>query len=291
LRLQAIGNDLIKLLGARSVHPVGACVGGFYQAPDPNQVTLLIQKLETALADAYALLKFLSTLPKKHNTQEFMCVSLSHPNEYPMNEGRIVSDAGLDISANEFENHFEEFQVPYSTALHCKLNQSSYLVGPLSRVNNNFSKLPDELKKIAQDLGFNFPSKNMFDSIAARALEIYYAIYEAKQILMNYALPKASTVKVTARAGNSAWATEAPRGLLWKRYEIDENGLVKHARIVPPTSQNQMRIEEDLNYSLTQFGLTHSDQDLRAYAEMLIRNYDPCISCSTHFLDLRVERL
>ncbi|AHE68017.1 Ni/Fe hydrogenase subunit alpha [Legionella oakridgensis] len=290
LRLQALGNDLISLFGGRSVHPVGACLGGFYKAPLLRQVQELLVKVENRLADGKALLQWVASLPLANNAHEFMSVSLRHTDEYPMNEGNIVATNGLNIPIECFDEHFKELQVPYSTALHCLLHGQPYLVGPLARVNLNFDHLPEEIKQIVQEAGIHFPSQNMYHSIVARAVEIYYCIQEAQRILQHYAYPTSSRLAIQRREGVGYGCTEAPRGLLWHSYQLDENGFVKTARIVPPTSQNQARIEEDLRLSLQQFGLSKEDDVLRAYSEMIIRNYDPCISCSTHFLTLKVAR-
>lgn len=290
LRLQSVGNALIKLFGQRSVHPVGACVGGFFQAPSQKEVESILKKLQACINDAEELIKWTASLPFLDNTHDFICVSLRHPQEYPMNEGNIVSDKGLNITTDEFENYFKEFQVPYSNALHCTLQNKSYLVGPLARFNNNCDHLPKKIQNLIGKIGIKFPSKNMHHSIIARAIEIYYGILEAIRILKNYTLPKSSKGDINPKAGIGFACTEAPRGILWQRYEMDANGLVKSAKIVPPTSQNQARIEEDLKISLTQYGLNKDERELRFYSEKLIRNYDPCISCSTHFLDLRINR-
>lgn len=289
-RLQAMGNEIITLLGARSVQPVGACVGGFFNAPSISKINPVLDHLKNALQDAEELLRWLATFPMQDNTHDFICVALRHPHEYPLNEGRIVSDAGLDIAIDAFEQHFKEFQVPYSNALHCTLGGKSYLAGPLSRVNLNYDHLPKIICKLVEELKFEFPSKNMFHSIIARAIEIYYCLLEAIRILKNYHYPEKTSAEITPRAGIGFGCTEAPRGLLWHRYELDDKGMVKSVKIAAPTSQNQKRIEEDLQFSLGKFGLNRSDDELRAHSEMIIRNYDPCISCSTHFLDLRVER-
>ncbi|VEG90226.1 Ni/Fe hydrogenase subunit alpha [Legionella spiritensis] len=290
LRLQSLGNELIRLLGGRSVHPIGACIGGFYQAPRPEAVKDLSRRIRERIEDCQALIRWLAGLALPDNTHEFTCVSLRHPDEYPMNEGRIASDQGLDISIEQFDRHFREFQVPYSTALHCLLEGKPYLVGPLARLNLNYDRLPQSLQTFLIDHNVHFPSKNMVHSIIARAVEIYYCVLEAQRILENYTYPKYPRIAFTPRAGTGYGCTEAPRGLLWHTYDMDEQGHVRTARIVPPTSQNQARIEEDLRISLARFGLQKPDNELRAYSEMLIRNYDPCISCSTHFLNLTVTR-
>lgn len=290
MRLQAFGNDLIKLLGARSVHPVGACVGGFYKAPERAEVNTLLEKAKARIEDCEVLIDWLSRLELPDNTHEFTCVSLYHPAEYPLNEGRIVSDHGLNMSIEEFDVYFKEFQVPYSNALHCLLENKSYLVGPLARVNNCFSHLPARIHLFLQNLKINFPSKNMYHSIIARAIEIYFCVLESIRILEPYEIPETSHPKIQPRAGTGFGCTEAPRGMLWQQYQFDNKGQVTSARIVPPTSQNQARIEEDLRMSLGQFGLDKDEESLRIYSEMIIRNYDPCISCSTHFLNINVSR-
>lgn len=290
IRLQAFGNDLIKLFGGRSVHPVGACVGGFYKAPNHSEINLLLEQAKARIADAEALIRWLATLSFPANTHEFTCVSLYHPTEYPFNEGRLVSDHGLNISIDEFDIYFKEKQVPYSTALHCLLQNKPYLVGPLARVNNCFGHLPTPIHLLLQDLKINFPSHNMYDSMLARSVEIYFCILEAIRILESYEIPNEAHPIVTPRAGVGFGCTEAPRGTLWQCVQFDEHGLVKNTRIVPPTSQNQARIEQDLHTSLNQFGLDKDEHLLRTYSEMIIRNYDPCISCSTHFLTLKVNR-
>ena len=205
-------------------------------------------------------------------------------------KGRLVSDHGLNISIDEFDAYFKESQVPYSNALHCLLQNKPYLVGPLARVNNCFGHLPMPIHLLLQNLKINFPSRNMYHSIIARAIEIYYCVLESIRILEQYEIPKESHPEIKPRAGIGIGCTEAPRGMLWQHYQFDEKGQVTSARIVPPTSQNQARIEEDLSISLSQFGLDKDEESLRSYSEMIIRNYDPCISCSTHFLNIKVNR-
>lgn len=290
LRLQSLGNELISLLGGRSVHPVGACIGGFYKAPTIAQVNVALEHVNARINDCEALIQWVASLPLGDNTHDFTCVSLRHPTEYPMNEGQIVSDKGLSISIDRFDDYFKEFQVPYSNALHCLLEGKPYLVGPLARVNINHDRLPSPILDVLNRIGIHFPSKNMVHSIIARAVEIYHCVLEAQRVLEAYVYPENSHVEIQPFAGTGYGCTEAPRGMLWQRYEMDGTGLVKSARIVPPTSQNQARIEADLRHSLEQFGLKKPDDELRAYSEMIIRNYDPCISCSTHFLTMTVNR-
>ena len=289
LRLQALGHELIGILGGRAVHPVGACVGGFYQAPKTTRIQELLKRVKDRINDCEALIEWVSHFPLPDNSHDFTSVALQHPDEYPMNEGLIVSLQGLKLSIDQFDDYFKESQVPYSTALHCLLQGKPYLVGPLARININFEHLPQRIKTLLDQVDVHFPSKNMYHSLIARAIEIYYCVLEAERILETYAEPSSSHAVVKPRAGVGYGCTEAPRGMLWQRFELDSEGFIKSARIVPPTSQNQARIEEDLRISLNQFGLDKSTDALRAYSEMIIRNYDPCISCSTHFLTLNVK--
>lgn len=290
LALQAIGNEIVRLLGGRSVHPVGVRVGGFYRAPARDKVKALLAKIIEQKQQAEQLMHWVMGLELPSFEQPFTSVAVQHPDEYSMNEGLIVSTAGHALPLDQYRNHFVDSQAEHSTAFHTHLDGQPYLVGPLARLNLNHAQLPESLKQLMQSCGIQFPSQNMFHSIIARAVEIYYALDQAEQILSNYEIPKSPYAELDVQAGVGFGATEAPRGMLWHRYEIDERGLVVEADIVPPTSQNQARIEEDIHDALMDYGLHHSDDELRLRAEMVIRNYDPCISCSTHFIDMRVTR-
>jgi sulfhydrogenase subunit alpha len=272
------------------VHPIGACVGGFHRLPDTDEIHRMLTALYEARGDARALVGWTAGLKLPEDEQDFCSVSLSHPDEYPMNEGRLISSLGLDIAIEDYQQHFDEFQVPYSTALHSHLDSAPYLVGPLARLNLNLERLPASVRSVLDETGISFPGKNMFHSIVARAVELLYAVEESIAILEARPDTSISRVTVQPRAGVGFGCTEAPRGTLWHRYEVGQNGQIKSARIVPPTSQNQARIEQDLRTSLQAFGLGKDEIDLRLHAEMVIRNYDPCISCATHFLKLKLER-
>lgn len=290
LKLQALGNDLIRLFGARSVHPVGARVGGFSRLPDPADVATVLAGLKRAVPAAEALLLWVASLDLPDDDQAFCSVSLRHPTDYPMLGGRIVSDHGLDIESETFERYFEEYQVPHSTALHASLQGEPYLVGPLARINLNSDRLPEATRALLKLTGIDFPSRNMFHSIVARAAEIHFSLVEAIRLLDGYSGGEPPCLDVTPGAGTGYGCTEAPRGLLWHRYLTDRAGHILDARIVPPTSQNQARMERDLADSLQRFGLQQAAHRLRLRAETVIRNYDPCISCATHFLKLKINK-
>lgn len=290
LKLQGLGNELIALFGGRSVHPVGVKVGGFHRAPQKQDIEPLLDKLRAALPEAEALVRWAATIKLPNHPQSFISVSLRHPTDYPIEGGRIVSSNGLDIPIDDYEHHFKEFQVPHSTALHSLLDGEPYLLGPLARLNLNFGQLPQTVQQLVAECGITFPSNNMFHSLFARAVEIYYCFQEAVRILTDYHPTTSTSSELAVTAGSGVGCTEAPRGLLWHRYELDQQGVIRQARIVPPTSQNQARIEADLRTSLQQLGLHRPDDELRLRSEMVIRNYDPCISCATHFLQVKVVR-
>ena len=290
LMLQGLGNDLMRMLGGRSVHPVGVTVGGFHHAPSAAEAKAMAARLRAALPAAADLVGWASRIEVPADDQHFESVALRHPDLYPLDAGRLVSDRGLDIDVHDYEHHFAEHQESFSTALYSTRDGQPYLVGPLARINLARDRLPDAVQAMLANTAVEWPSRNMFTSLVARAVEVYFALDEAARLLEGYREPRAAAMPVTPRAGVGIGASEAPRGLLWHRYETDEAGNIASARIVPPTSQNQARMEQDLHASLTAFGLEHDDEALRLHCEKVIRNYDPCISCATHFLRLSTTR-
>jgi len=289
LRLQHLGNRIISLFGGRSVHPVGVCVGGFHHAPSESDAAALRQDLIDARQEARELVAWTTTLALPDDAQQFTSVALHHPDEYPMNEGRIVSSDGLNIAIDEYREHFSETHYPHSTALYSSLHGKPYLLGPLARLNLNHKQIPPEILEPARAAGIDFPSCNMFHSIVARAIEIHFALEEAIRLLDEYHTVAQPFSQAQLVAGTGYGCTEAPRGLLWHHYRLDASAAVEHAEIVPPTSQNQARIEQDLTTSLEKLGLDRDEASIRQHSEMVIRNYDPCISCATHFLTLKVS--
>lgn len=290
LRIQGLGNELMDLFGARSVHPVGVRVGGFHGAPSLARIRDMREKLRAALPEAEALIRWAAAIPMPQDDQAFVSVATQHPADYAIERGEIGTSDGLRIGAEAFDAHFAERHEPHSTALFSTYHGQPYLVGPLARLNLNHAHLPGAIRALLADIDFVLPSRNLFHSLLARAVEIWLALHEALRLLDGYRVPDSPWVPATPRAGVATGCTEAPRGLLWHRYEMDAEGRVVNARIVPPTSQNQGRIEEDLRLSLLNFGLDHPDDALRLHCEKVIRNYDPCISCATHFLRMNVAR-
>jgi coenzyme F420-reducing hydrogenase alpha subunit len=291
LSLKKTGNEIIKLLGGREIHPVNVKVGGFYKTPDKREFISLKEELENAREAALETVRWTSQFSFPDFKSDYEFVSLSHPDEYPFNEGRIVSGKGLDIRADEFDIYFEEKQVEHSNALHSNLKTgSNYFVGPMARYNLNFEKLSPLVRETALGSGLSQVCQNPFQSIIIRSLEVLYACDEAIRIIDEYEKPETDAIEIEPKEGVGFGCTEAPRGLLYHRYKLDENGFILDARIVPPTSQNQSVIEEDLR-RFVEPRLKLPVDRLKWQCEQTIRNYDPCISCATHFLKMEVEHL
>ncbi len=291
LRLKKHGNELLEALGGRAIHPINVAVGGFYRSPRKEELARLIPDFEWGLQAAIDTTRWVATFPFKHFTHDYEMVSLVHPDEYPMNQGRVCSTKGLSISTEDFEKTFEEEHVAHSTALHSVQlpGRSAYHVGPLARVNLNYDRLSPSAREVANEVGFNIPCMNLYRSIIARCLEVVHAYEEALRILRSYQPFAPARHPSQHRAGEGWAATEAPRGLIYHRYQVNAAGKVTFAKIVPPTSQNQRQIEADLRQLLPEVLKKSDDQAVRD-CENLIRCYDPCISCSTHFLKLTVDR-
>lgn len=293
LRLKKAGNRIVQVVGGREVHPINVRVGGFYRAPRREELTALVEELKAARDEALETVRWSASLPFPEFEGDYEFVALRHGNEYPMNEGRLVSNRGLDITPEEFPDHFEEYQVPHSNALQARRlgvgsNRDAYFVGPLARWNLNADRANPLVQDAAKATGLAFPNRNPFVSIVARSLEVLLAFDEALRLIDEYEPPERPAVEFVMGAGTGHAITEAPRGILYHRYETEESGRVLDAVIVPPTSQNQLQIEHDLRRLAPQLvQLPEEEATLRA--EHVIRNYDPCISCATHFLQLKVE--
>jgi len=289
LRLKKVGNDIVRLLGGREVHPVNVRVGGFYRTPQRAELATLEHDLNWARDAAIELTRTVAGLdfPRYERNYEYVC--LSHPDEYPLNEGRLVSSSGLDIDISEYDKHFVEEQVAYSTALRSvRKGHGAYLCGPLARYNLNFDRLPDTARQLARELQVEPPLHNPFKSIVVRALEVVFACEEALRIIAGYEVPASPAIDCRPRPGSGSGCTEAPRGICYHRYSIDHEGSILDAKIVAPTSQNQRSVEQDLrDFAATHL---HLSQDLLTWqCEQTVRNYDPCISCAAHFLTLHID--
>jgi coenzyme F420-reducing hydrogenase alpha subunit len=290
LQLKKAGNAIVAQLAGREVHPVNVRVGGFYSVPAKRDLAPLAEQLKVARDLAREAVAWTATLPFPEIERDYTFVALRHPDEYPFNEGHVVSNRGLDVAAAEYEQHFAEQHVAYSTALHSTLRGSeTYLVGPLARFNLNFERLSPSTREAAQAAGLGPTCRNPFKSIIVRAVETLHACDEALRIIEEYVRPDAPAVEVAPHAATGHACTEAPRGILYHRYVLDSEGLIREAKIVPPTSQNQRMIEDDLR-TVVERSLDLDDDALTLRCEQAVRNYDPCISCSTHFLKMHIDR-
>ena len=290
LRIKKIGNELMTLLGGREIHPINLKVGGFYRVPSRAELETKAEDLEWGLEAAIDTVRWVAGFPFPEFERDYEFVALHHPDEYAIHEGRIISNRGLDMTPDEWPGTFEERHVEWSNALHSRIKaRGAYHVGPLARYNLNRDLLTPRALEEAERAGLGSTCANPFRSIVVRAVEMVFAFEEALQIINSYEAPEEPAVEVQPRAAVGHGVSEAPRGILYHRYAVDEEGLITKAQIVPPTSQNQLSVEDDLRRYVE--GRTHlSDEELRWQLEQAIRNYDPCISCATHFLDLRVER-
>jgi coenzyme F420-reducing hydrogenase alpha subunit len=288
LKMKKIGNDVMNIVGGREIHPVNVRVGGFYRIPRKEELEPLVERLKWGLDQAIDTAKLVSTFEFPDFETEYEFVSLRHPEEYPLMGGRIVTSSGLDISIREYEFHFEERHVPHSNALHgLERGHGRYSVGPLARFNLNFDRLSPLARQVAADVKIGPVMKNPFKSIIVRAIETVYAYEQALQIIQAYEPPASPSHAVTVSAGIGCGASEAPRGMLYHRYRVTDDGLIRDAKIVPPTAQNQPTIEEDVRQFVTKFaGLPR--EELTWKCEQAVRNYDPCISCATHFVRLEI---
>ena len=291
LRLKKVGNDIGNVLGGREIHPVNVKVGGFYKAPRKRDFARLEEDLKWAAEAAEKTIRWTAQLPFPDFDRDYELVSLSHPGEYPMNEGRIISNRGLDIDIADYEAHFEEQHIPYTNALQSvHKGHGAYFVGPMARFALNFDRLTPRCRELSLEAGVDAGCRNPFRSIIIRSVEMLYACEEALRILNDYQPPEVSSVEVDATGGEGYGCTEAPRGLLYHRYRVDDRGEIEEAKIVPPTSQNQKTIEDDLRDLVPDF--LHLDDDkLQWHCEQAVRNYDPCISCATHFLKIHREEV
>lgn len=290
LRMKQVGNAILSAIGGREIHPVNVKVGGFYRVPAAGELKALLPELIRARDAALETMNEFSRLNFPDFERDYEFVALRHPQEYPFCEGRLVSSKGLDIEVHDFERAIQEEQVPHSTALHSVIKgRGAYVCGPLARVNLNFDKLRPLAREAAVSAGFSVPCHNPFRSILARALEVIQVIDEAIEIIESWAPPAYASVQIPHKAAIGFSCTEAPRGILYHRYEVDGDGLIQDANIVPPTSQNQKSIETDLfDIAARLAAMPHEEAVL--LAEQTVRNYDPCISCSTHFLKLGIKR-
>lgn len=285
LNFKKLGNKIVSILGGRSIHPVSVKVGGFYKVPEKKELSSIQDELERSYEGSLNGIKWAAGLPFSGNSRDMEYVALRHTDEYPMNEGLVVSNKGFELSMDRFLRGIQEYQVEYSTALHSGIKRDTslnpYLVGPISRLNLNHEKLPSEIKGILNESSISLPITDTQMSIIARSVEMAYAFHEAIRIIREYEMPDKPYIHFEPRDGEAVWITEAPRGILIHKYELDNEGKVLHCKIIPPTSQNLAIIEAELR-DFVQSNSHLDPANLKRGIERTVRNYDPCISCSVH---------
>jgi len=290
LRLKKLGNDFTALIGGRAVHPVTAVVGGFTRIPTREEISAISHQLAAAAEDVEATVELVAGLKlpacSPHDPEH---VALRHPIDYPVNEGRLTSNKGLDISAREYRTFVQERHVPPSHALHSHITgRGSFLVGPLARLNLNLDRLSYKAKFAMKKLGRRFPDYNPFASIVARTIELVQFVDDSIALCERYE-GRPEPVIHQVRAGSGAAFSEAPRGTLYHSYKVDGMGIIEAADIVSPTAHNAANMENDIRTFVPGL-LSVAEEELRLKCEMMIRNYDPCFSCSAHFLKMDVRR-
>jgi coenzyme F420-reducing hydrogenase alpha subunit len=290
LRLKKVGNELLRAIGGRSVHPVNTCVGGFYRWPRIEKIRALAADLEWALEASIETARWAATLPfPDFEIYDYEYVAVHHADEYGILSGDILSSTGKTVTPEEFEKHYLESHVRHSNALHSHTAAgSTYVTGPLSRLNLNHSQLGPEASQVLAEIGLQIPVNNPYKMLIIRAVELVEVCAEALRLVQSYDPKGPSHASVKVRAGEGYGVSEAPRGLLYHHYMVDDQGMIRHARISPPTAQNLARIEADL-WKLAPRILDLPQDKATLEAEHLVRSYDPCISCATHFLKLNIE--
>ena len=284
LKLKKLANDIGDVVGGRAVHPVYAVVNGFTRVPSRPQIEGLRARLRQATGEVAQTARLFGGLEHPAISGSEEQLAISHKDEYAVNEGVIRTTGGLSAPESKYRDIVSEEQIPYSYAKGSTLGGArTFLVGPLARVNLNFGRLSDNARAIAGEMGFSPPRYSPFDSLFARALEVVHCVDESIGLMDGLPFVQESPVHAFPRGGPRAGValTEAPRGTLFHSFRFDRNGLVEYADIVTPTDHNVKNIERDLKELVGRYRDMPLDK-LRLMCEMLVRAYDPCISCSVH---------
>ena len=291
LRTKKMANDMVRIIGGRAVHPIRTVVGGFTKIPAEEEMMSMRKMLEASYPDLEKSLKVLKTLNIPDFERETEYISISDPVDYALYDGNIKSTDGWEIDDQNYLDKIKEKVVEHSTAKHCWANRDSYMVGALARFNNNYEKLTDNAKNYAEELGLKAPCYNTFMNNIAQFVEIVHSVDDSIR-LIDKILEKGldenkAMVDIEPGSGRGIGVVEAPRGLLIHDYTYDNKGRIEKANLIIPTNMNYGNIEKDMQ-ALVPIIMDKSEEEIRLACEMLIRAYDPCISCSTHFLDVRL---
>jgi coenzyme F420-reducing hydrogenase alpha subunit len=290
VRLHRLANEWCDQIGGRTTHPITPVVNGWTRLPTPEELANLRARIEAGMADAWALVEIFRTLDIPDFQRPTEYIALKHPEEYAFYEGVIASTDGDTTAVPDYRQKVHEFVVPYSTSKRARANRNSFAVGALARFNNNAEQLSPQAKKAAEALGLRPICTNPFLNTVAQVVEVVHALEDSLRLidllLARGIEPEVPWVQV--RAGRGVGAVEVPRGILFHEYTLDETGHVVDANMIIPTGQNHQNIEDDMAVLIPQI-LDRPEEEIRLRLEMLVRAYDPCISCSTHLLHLELR--
>ena len=289
LRMKKFSGDLCKVIVGRHTHPIAMTVGGFTHFPSREDLEELRDRAEALISDVDATVELFGTLPWPAFERETEYVALVQPDEYGFIDGMIGSTDGYTLPVDEYRAVTNERLSPHATAKHCAFNRESYMVGALARFNLKHKQLRPRAKSAAEHLGLEAPCYRPFMNSAAQVVEIVHCLDDAIALLdtlIQRGVQWEQPAPVTFRPGaRGVGACDVPRGVLFHEYQIGENGLIEEANCIIPTGQNLANIDRDMR-ALVPTLLTEPEDQIRQKMEMLVRAYDPCISCSTHFLDV-----
>ncbi|MFH0859590.1 MAG: Ni/Fe hydrogenase subunit alpha [Candidatus Altiarchaeota archaeon] len=286
LRIVALGNDIVETVGGRDIHPVTGVVGGFSKMPTENEMDSLLKRVKAIKQDAVETAELFSKLKYPTFERETQYFALEDRESYSLLEGEISCVGNYCIPVNTYVQHFEEYIKPYSTAKFVVAEKKGYRVGSLARVNNNMKFMSRDARKIIKNSGIKFPNHNPFVNNFCQAVENVHEVDRIIEILNSLELKDEKPPEVKVKACHGVSAVEAPRGILFHDYELDGKGNLAKANIITPTQQNLLNIEDDIRAYLPML-LSLEKERIILELEKLIRSYDPCISCSTHFLKVK----
>ncbi len=295
LRLKRLGHEWGSMIGGRTTHPTTVIPGGFSKLPTIQELKDLRDKIVAAVPDLEATLETIISVADKipvfENPTEYLAVSSD--NEYGLYEGDIQSimpdGTKRKYKVEDYRSVTNEWVSPNSTAKYCKNQMDSYFAGALARMNNNFEMLHPKAKQVADILGFKIPCFNSYMNTVAQLIEVVHSAYEGLRIvdeLLNSGITEEGLVP-PSKFSKGVSAIEVPRGILFHEYEYDNEGMCIGGNAVIPTNQNHANIQKDFDKLVPElFEQGKTEDEMKLALEMLVRAYDPCISCSTHYLDV-----
>jgi sulfhydrogenase subunit alpha len=288
LRIKKLSGDLCAMVSGRHTHPIAMTVGGFTHLPTIAEMLAMRERLVAAREDMDETIALFKTLPWPQFERETEYVSLKKDDEYAFIDGVVATTDGFTYELGDYRKVTNETCVPHSTAKHTKHNRESYMVGALARFNNNYEQLHPRAKAAAEDLGMKPLVTNSFLNSAAQAIEIVHCIEDSIRIideLVDRGLEEEPLYEFQGKGGEGVGSCDVPRGILFHNYVIDDEGLVQNANCIIPTNQNYANMEADMRALVPQI-LDQPQEKITHMMEMLIRAYDPCISCSAHLLNV-----